>query len=115
MIRFLVLEAIGVVTSMEIVEEIRGCSLQVDALAPELQCLEPVADMVAVKEAVCNSASEIAIDEVEVLVPRKKVVEIGSGKVCLVKAVGFAIQMLDEVVIKVLEDHVIQAKGEVAI
>ena len=58
--------------------------------------------MVAVKEVVCNNANEIAIDEVEVSVPRKK-------------AAGFAIQMLDEVAIKVLEDHVIQAKGEVAI
>jgi len=95
MIHILVLEATGVVTSMETVEEIKECTLQVDALVPELQCLEPVGDMVAVKNVVCNNANEIAIDEVEVSVPRKKVVGIGSGKVCLVKAVGFAIQMLD--------------------
>lgn len=52
------------------VQQVNRCGLQVDALAPELQCLEPVAEVVVVKEAVCNNASEIAIDEVEVSVPR---------------------------------------------
>ena len=66
------LEATGVVTNMEIVEETRECGLQVGALSPELQCLELVADMVEAKEVICDSASEIAIDEVEASVPRKK-------------------------------------------
>ena len=71
MIRLLVLEAIGVVTSMETVEEIKECTLQVDALVAELQCLDTIlADVVVVKEVVCNNASEIAIDEVEVLAHR---------------------------------------------
>jgi hypothetical protein len=69
-VEWLELEVTEPAVSMEIVEEIRECSLQVDALAPELQCLEPAAEVVVVKEVVCNSASEIATDEVEVSVPR---------------------------------------------
>ena len=64
------LEVTEPAVSMEIVEEIKECSLRVDALVPELQCLELVAEVVVVKEVVCNNASEIATDEVEVSVPR---------------------------------------------
>ena len=44
------LEATGVVTNMEIVEETRECGLQVGALSPELQCLDLIlADVVVGK------------------------------------------------------------------
>ena len=56
------------------VQQVSGCGIQVGALAPGLQWLEPVGDMVAAEEVVCNNANEIAIDVIlEASVLHKKV------------------------------------------